>query len=131
MGSRNTETYNGNSISAGHSTFGFNGLSMPTGSGGGGITSDVVLMDYVPTSGSTFFNAGWEIDAGLSAIDGHLLWIKNDTRVPNTLLGTGADYYLGDGYYTYYESGAEKVSCYSLATGDLVWSHVVPDAACL
>ncbi len=122
-------TYDGNPIGIPSETpFGYPGLNMPTGSGGGGVTSGVVLMYYVPSDGSIFFNAGWEIDAGFSATTGALLWIKNDTRVPNTLLGTGADYYLGDGYYTYYECGAEKVSCYSLFTGDLAWSHVVPNA---
>ncbi len=103
-------------------------LGMPTGSGGGGISSGVVFMDSVTWAGGAFFSTGSEIDAGFSATNGQLLWIKNDTRVPNTLLGTGADYYLGDGYYTYYECGALKLSCYSLATGDLVWSHILPNA---
>lgn len=103
-------------------------LSMPTGSGGGGISSGVVLMNSVSSAGSMFYNIGWEIDAGYSSEDGHQLWIHNNTRVPYTLLGTGADYYVGCGYYTYYEPGALKVSCFSLNTGDLVWSHVLPNA---
>jgi outer membrane protein assembly factor BamB len=103
-------------------------LTIPTGSGGGGISSDVVFMDSTPFAGGMFYSVGYEIDAGFSATDGRLLWMKNNTRVPYTLLGTGADYYIGDGYYTYFECGALKLSCFSLRTGDLVWSHTIPNA---
>ncbi len=94
-----------------------------------GAESGVVLLTAVSPTGGSFFNSGYEIDAGYSASTGQQLWIANNTRVPFTLLGTGGDYYLGDGYYCYFEPGALKLSAFNLLTGKTAWAHVLPNTS--
>jgi hypothetical protein len=49
-----------------------------------GISDDVVLMSYM-SGQSSYFQGGWYVRAGYSAVDGHLLWGPlNHTEVENS-----------------------------------------------
>jgi outer membrane protein assembly factor BamB len=103
----------------------------PIGAGGlamSRVSDDVVLLSAsfglgnggVPGGAQT----GWRVDAGYSAIDGHLLWGPvNRTLTPytNTPLGPA-----GEGVYTEYTCQSMTWTGYDLKTGNKLWGPSKP-----
>ena len=85
-----------------------------------GMDENVVLMGY--TSGqSAYFQPGWYIGAGYSAVDGHLMWgPTNRTEVENSRVLFGSET-INDGVWVEFDSAALTASGYNLATGKKVW----------
>jgi len=96
--------YEGNSISLGIS----------------GMNDEVVLMGY--TSGaSSYFQPGWYIGAGYSAVDGRLLWgPTNRTEIPNSRVLFGSET-MGDDVWVEFDSAALTATGYNLFTGKKIW----------
>jgi hypothetical protein len=82
------------------------------------VNSGVVLMTAV---GATYFNIGFQIEAGYSATDGSQLWITNRTLTPFTRVSiTKAGY----GVYVEIQSAQGIMSGFSMNTGALLWGPV-------
>ena len=79
------------------------------------VDSGVVLMTAV---GASYYNVGWQTDAGYSAETGQQLWIANRTLTPFTRDSITKS---GYGMYFYIESATGKLRAYSLDTGKLLW----------
>jgi hypothetical protein len=82
------------------------------------VDCGVVLLNAV---GATYYNIGWQVDAGYSAEDGRQLWITNRTLTPFTRDQVTKS---GFGMYYYIESATGKIRAYSLDTGKLLWGPV-------
>jgi hypothetical protein len=79
------------------------------------VNSGVVLM----TAGNaTYFNTGYQIEAGYSATDGSQLWITNRTLTPFTRESMTT---AGYGVYVNLQSATGVLNAYSMNTGTLVW----------
>jgi outer membrane protein assembly factor BamB len=94
----------------------------------GRISDDVILM--TACSRGVILGApggsqpGYEIQAGYSAIDGHLLWGPiNRTLTPNTNVALGA---AGDGVYAEYTCQTMTWTGYSIKTGEKLWGPTKP-----
>ena len=92
------------------------------------VSDDVVLMTAcyglgnggVPGGAQT----GWRVDAGYSAIDGHLIWGPiNRTLTPYTNKPLGP---AGDGVYTEYTCQSMTWTGYDLKTGNKLWGPTQP-----
>jgi hypothetical protein len=82
------------------------------------VNSGVVLMTAV---GASYFNIGFQIEAGYSATDGSQLWITNRTLTPFTRYTiTKAGY----GVYVEIQAAQGIMYGYSMNTGALVWGPV-------
>ncbi len=85
-----------------------------------GINGGVVLLSYA-SGQSAYFQGGWYVVAGYSAVDGHLLWgPKNHTEVENSRVLFGAET-MGYGVWVEFDSAALTATGYSLTTGDKIW----------
>jgi hypothetical protein len=82
------------------------------------VNSGVVLLTAV---GASYFNIGYQIDAGYSATTGEQLWIANRTLTPFTRDSITK---VGNGLYVYMQSASGIIRAYSLNTGALVWGPV-------
>ena len=103
----------------------------PIGAGGlalSRISDDVALMQAsfglgnggVPGGAQT----GWRVDAGYSAIDGHLLWGPiNRTLTPWTVVAFGP---AGEGVFTEYTCESMTWQGYDLKTGQKLWGPTQP-----
>ena len=82
------------------------------------VDCGVVLMTAV---GATYFNVGWQVDAGYSAETGEQLWLVNRTLTPFT-----RHQITKSGYGMYYmlESATGKVQAFNIYTGQLVWGPI-------
>jgi len=98
-----------------------------------GVANDVVL--FYESNVWSGFQAGWQIEAGCSAIDGTQLWIVNRTQTPYALIygDTGmTDYgnWIGDGAYVDLDEALLSITCYSLKTGQKLWGPTaLPNAS--
>jgi hypothetical protein len=82
------------------------------------VNSGVVLM----TAGNaTYFNTGYEIEAGYSSIDGTQLWVTNRTLTPFTRESTTT---AGYGIFVNLQSATGVLNAFSMQTGKLVWGPV-------
>lgn len=85
------------------------------------IASDVLLMTSIPeVAGYRFWNPGYIIHAGYSAVDGSLLWgpmWREET--PWSRVQTAAT--AGNGIYYDYTMQTMTWKAYSLKTGQLLW----------
>ncbi|NLF87537.1 hypothetical protein GX563_01800 [Candidatus Bathyarchaeota archaeon] len=84
------------------------------------ISDDYILMTQSSNAGSSFFQAGWMIQAGYKT-DGQLIWGPlNRTEVVNSrvLLGSNT---AGNGVWVELDSSALTATGYSLATGNKIW----------
>jgi outer membrane protein assembly factor BamB len=87
-----------------------------------GVDSGVVLFKTAASAGGMAYQTGYQIEAGYSANDGSQLWIRNITEVPYTLISAGAGtLFIGDGVFVEFTQNALSISCFSLATGQLLW----------
>ena len=102
----------------------------PIGAGGlsiSKISDNVILMTatvggYIGVPGGS--QTGWRVDAGYSAVDGHLLWGPiNRTLAPFTNVYVGA---TGEGVYTEYTLQTMTWNGYSLTTGQKLWGPTAP-----
>ncbi len=90
------------------------------------VASDVILMLSTPPSVNTFWNPGWQIEAGYSAKTGQLLWGPVNRTQPEwtrTYMGPA-----GDGVYTEYTGETMTWTGYSLNTGEKLWGPTEPNA---
>jgi len=88
------------------------------------ISDDVVLMTQMDTSTPGSFQTGYRIDAGLSAIDGRLLWGPiNRTLTPFTGISMRSS---GDGVYVEYNRNKKSWTGYSLENGQKLWGPTEP-----
>ena len=107
-----------------------NGAPLPAVLAIGGIDSGVVYMTAAASSGGLFYQPGWQIEAGYSAITGQQLWITNRTEVPYTLISSGAGVgIVGNGVYVEFTQNALSLSTYSLTTGEKLWTQNLPNAS--
>jgi outer membrane protein assembly factor BamB len=83
------------------------------------INSGVILMTAAGFTGGSFFQSGYQIEAGYNANTGQQLWITNRTETPYTRIGV-----MSTGYNVYtvinYETGA--LVGYSLNSGTQLWT---------
>ncbi len=79
------------------------------------VDCNVVLMTAV---GASYYNIGWQVDAGYSAEDGRQLWITNRTLTPFTRDSITKS---GYGMYYYIEAATGKIRAYDINTGKLAW----------
>jgi PQQ-like domain len=82
------------------------------------VASDVVLM---AAGNATYFNTGYEIESGYSAIDGSQLWVTNRTLTPFTRESMTT---AGYGVFVNLQSATGVLNAFSLQTGKLVWGPV-------
>jgi hypothetical protein len=84
----------------------------------------VIVM--IVNAGATFeWQTGWQVEAGFSATDGHMLWIKNQTEVPYTTVVMGPS---GYGVYTEFTKETMTWSAFSTLTGAQMWGPTTPYA---
>jgi hypothetical protein len=85
-----------------------------------GVSDGVVLMSYY-SGQSSYFQGGWYVRAGYSAVDGHSLWGPvNHTEVINSRVLFGASS-MGNGMWVEFDSAELTATGYSLTTGNKVW----------
>ena len=82
------------------------------------VNSGVVLMTAV---GASYFNIGFQIEAGYSATDGSQLWITNRTLTP---FAREQITKAGYGVYVEIQSAEGKMRGFSMNTGALLWGPV-------
>ncbi len=82
------------------------------------VDSGIVLMTAV---GASYFNIGYQIDAGYSATTGEQLWIENRTLTPFTRDSITKG---GYGLYYYMQSAQGIMRAYDLNTGKLKWGPI-------
>ena len=87
------------------------------------INSGVILMIAAGYTGGSFFQSGFQIEAGYDADTGEQLWITNRTQTAYTRIGMVC---AGYGAYTIinYETGV--LNGYSLNTGVQLWTTTLP-----
>ncbi len=88
------------------------------------ISDDYILMSQASVAGSSFFQAGWIMQAGYSKVDGHRLWGPlNRTEVMNSrvLYGSAS---AGEGIWIEFDAAALTATGYSLATGNKAWGPI-------
>ena len=85
-----------------------------------GVSDGVALMSYA-SGQSSYFQGGWYVRAGYSAVDGHLLWGPfNHTEVENSRVNFGASS-MGYGTWVEFDSAELTATGYSLTTGNKIW----------
>jgi hypothetical protein len=95
------------------------GAALPSALGITTINSGVILFTAAGFSGGSYFQSGYQIEAGFDANNGAQLWITNRTQTPYTRIGL---IQAGYGVYTIvnYETGA--LVGYNLNTGAQLWN---------
>ena len=98
------------------------GAALPATLGISTINSGVILMTAAGFTGGSFFQSGYQIEAGFDSNTGAQLWITNKTQTPYTRIGVVT---AGYGAYTVinYETGI--LNGYSLNTGAQLWNTVL------
>jgi len=102
-----------------------NGVPLPSASslpgtlGISSINSGVILMTDVGYTGESFFQSGFEIEAGYSADTGQQLWITNRTETPFSRISIEA---VGDGVYAIVNQETATIVGYSLNSGTSLWT---------
>jgi hypothetical protein len=88
------------------------------------MTPDIILMSQGSAYGGFLVQAGWHVDAAMSARDGHWIWgpYNRTDKPPFTYLNSGP---CNDGVYTYYNRDTFEWWGYSLTTGDKLWGPKV------
>ena len=88
------------------------------------ISDDYILMSQASVAGSSFFQAGWIMQAAYSKTDGHRLWGPlNRTEVMNSRVLYGSTT-AGDGIWVEYDAASLTATGYSLTTGNKVWGPI-------
>ncbi len=82
------------------------------------VNSGVVLMTAV---GATYFNIGYQIEAGYSATDGSQLFVVNRTLTPFTRESINK---AGYGVYVEIQSATGIINGYNMNTGAKVWGPI-------
>jgi hypothetical protein len=86
------------------------------------VSDGVVLLTQSAPAVPGGHTEGWRVDAGYSAVDGHLLWGPiNRTQTPWTGVGLGP---AREGVYTEYYRQGLTMTGYSLKTGEKLWTTV-------
>ncbi len=82
------------------------------------VNSGVV---YLTAGNATYFNTGYEIEAGYSATDGSQLWVANRTLTPFTRESMTT---AGYGIFVNLQSATGVLNGFSMNTGQKVWGPV-------
>jgi outer membrane protein assembly factor BamB len=83
------------------------------------VSDNVVLLTQSAPTIPGRASAGWTLEAGYSAVDGHLLWGPiNRTSTPWTTVALGP---AADGVYTEYCSQTMTWTAYNITTGQKLW----------
>ena len=94
------------------------GAAFPTTLSISTVNSGVVLM----TAGNaTYFNTGYQIEAGYSSDSGNQLWVTNRSLTPFTRVSITT---AGYGVYVALQSAEGKLTGYSMNTGSILWGPV-------
>ncbi len=83
------------------------------------INSGVILMTAAGFTGGSYFQSGFQIEAGYSADTGSQLWVNNRTETPYTRIGIVA---VGNGAYAVVNYETALLIGYSLTTGTQLWN---------
>ena len=95
----------------------------PISLGIGAINSGAILMTQGSSSAGAF-QLGWQIEAGYSSIDGHLLWAPvNRTEVMNSRIISGSTC-AASGVFVEFDSSALTATGYSLFNGNKLWGPI-------
>jgi outer membrane protein assembly factor BamB len=85
------------------------------------VDDDVILMTSQDTSVPGWFQTGWRVDAGYSAVDGQLLWGPvNRTVTP--WIAEGNNVITGEGIYAVYERETMVWKGFDIKTGSKLWT---------
>ena len=89
----------------------------------GPINSGVILLTSI-APGESFFNTGYQIEAGYSATTGQQLWVVNRTETPFTRVDI-----LPVSYGIYVEINQDTATAvgYSVTTGAELWTTALPN----
>jgi hypothetical protein len=96
----------------------------------GDVSGDVVLLTEDASSfmGQLFFQTGWRVVAGYSALDGHQLFITNRTETPMAIINPPWENWLTNGVQIECSQSEMTVTGYSAYTGEKIWGPVsLPD----
>jgi hypothetical protein len=88
----------------------------------GAISRDVIMLRFSPTFYYQGTNFGWQVTVGYDAITGAKLWGPKNQTLP--LLEDTSVIAARDGVYVLRNKDTNKLSGYSLKTGDLIWGPV-------
>jgi hypothetical protein len=88
------------------------------------INSGVIFMTDAGYTGESFFQSGFEIEAGYNAANGQQLWITNRTETPYTRIDVVA---VGYGTYAILNQETAMINAYSLNTGNHLWTTTLPN----
>jgi outer membrane protein assembly factor BamB len=103
-------------------------VALPATLGISAIQSDVVLLTAANSTGGSYYQPGWQIEAGYSAIDGHQLWLTNRTELPYSRIIVGSTT-AGNGVYVEFAQSDMTSTGYSLTTGKPIWGPItLPNA---
>jgi hypothetical protein len=83
------------------------------------VNSGVVLMTAAGITGGSFFQSGYQVEAGFDANTGNQLWITNRTQTPYTRIGIMS---AGYGIYTVINYETAVLNGYSLSSGAQLWN---------
>jgi hypothetical protein len=105
-------------------------LSIAQGIGGPiQINSGVIMLYALSPTGQSYYQSGYQIEAGFSTESGQQLWIANRTMTPFTRNFNNFSPIAGDGAYIEVTLGTATVNGYSLTTGQELWETVLPDSS--
>jgi PQQ enzyme repeat. len=105
-------------------------LSIAQGIGGPiQINSGVVMLYALAPTGQTYYQSGYEIEAGFSTDTGKQLWIVNRTLTPFTRNFNNFSPNAGDGVYVEVTTATATMDGYSLYTGQKMWETKLPDSS--
>ena len=88
----------------------------------GCISRDVIMLRFSPTFYYQGTNFGWQVTVGYDAITGAKLWGPKNQTLP--LLEDTSVIAARDDVYVLRNKDTNKLSGYSLKTGDLIWGPV-------
>ena len=79
----------------------------------------------ITTTGNIFLPQSWQMEAGYSAVDGHLMWTQNRSTPAGAttfaLMGP-----IGDGVYTEFHQSTTQWYGYNINTGEQMWGPSDP-----
>jgi hypothetical protein len=96
------------------------GAALPATLGITTVNSGVILMTAAGFTGGSFFQSGYQIEAGFDSNTGAQLWITNRTQTPYTRIGVMS---TGYGVYTVINYETAALVGYSLNTGTQLWTR--------
>jgi outer membrane protein assembly factor BamB len=88
------------------------------------INSGVIFLTDAGYTGESFFQSGFEVEAGYNAANGQQLWITNRTETAYTRIDVVA---VGYGTYAILNQETAVINAYNLNTGNFLWTTTLPN----